>query len=157
MQRSLSVEIVGANRPEEFRVTYESPDPQLAQRITERIARLFIEENLRDRAALVDGTSQSIDAEIEDARFRLTELELKLETVRANQGSRLLRADLIPFEVMQERYRTLLIRREDARSTANLEHVALGEQFRVLEPARVPIGPSDRAGAASTSSARSPA
>ena len=145
MQRSLSVEAVGADRPEQFKVSYESPDPQLAMRITERIASLIIEENLRDREAVFDGTNQSIDAEVEDARFRLAELELKLEALRANRGPRLLRADLIPFEVMQERYRTLLVRRENARSAANLERRAIGEQFRVVEPALVPdrpVGPS---------------
>ena len=144
MQRSLSVEVVGANRPEEFRVSYESPDPQLAQRITERIGRLFVEENLRDREAVVAGTSQSLDAEIEEVRHRLAELERTLETLRANE-QRVLRADLIPFEVLQERYRTLLVRREDARSTANVERFAIGDQFRVLEPARLPdrpVGPS---------------
>ena len=145
MKHSLSVEIVGANWPEQFKVSYESPDPQLAMRITERIASLFIEENLRDREAIVDGTSQSLDAEIDETRVRLAELERTLETLMASQGNRVLRADMIPFEVLQERYKRLLESREHARSAANMERRAIGDQFRVLEPARVPdrpIGPS---------------
>lgn len=145
MRSNISVEIVGADRPEQLRVSYESPDPQLAKRIAERIASLFVEENLRQRETGDGGALQFIEAEIEETRLRLTELERTLETLRSTQGHRVLRADLIPFEVLQERYRNLLVRREDARSTFSLERRAIGEQFRMLEPARVPdrpVGPS---------------
>ncbi len=145
MKQSLSVEVVGADRPEQFRVSYESPDPRLAQRITERIATLFVEENLRDRAAVDEGARQSLDAGIDDMRLRLTEAERTLDARLTAQGGRVLRAEMIPFEVLQERYRDLLIRRENARSVANLERRAIGDQFRMLEPAQVPerpLGPS---------------
>ena len=144
MRRNLGLALQGAGQ--EIVVSYESSDPMLAMRITKRIAELFIEENLRDRDALAFATTYSIDAEVDDARVRLRELELKLEALKATQQNGLLRADLIPFEVMQERYRTLLVRREEARTTANLERRgAIGEQFRMLEGPRVPeqpVGPS---------------
>ena len=40
-------------------------------RVTERLASLFIEENLRDREMLAEGTNQFLTAQLEDARRRL--------------------------------------------------------------------------------------
>lgn len=144
MRRNLDLALQGTGQ--EVVVSYESSDPMLAMRITKRIAELFIEENVRDRDALAFATTDSIDAEVDDARVRLRDLELKLAAQKATQQGGLLRADLIPLDVMQERYRTLLVRREEARSTANLERRgAIGEQFRMLEGPRVPerpVGPS---------------
>jgi uncharacterized protein involved in exopolysaccharide biosynthesis len=145
MRSNISVEIVGSDRPEQLRVSYQSPDPQLAKQIAERIATLFVGENLRLRERLDEGALQSLDAEIDETRLRLAELERTLDTLKATPGNRVLRADLIPFEVLQERYKGLLERREHARSAASMERRAIGDQFRVLEPARVPdrpVGPS---------------
>jgi uncharacterized protein involved in exopolysaccharide biosynthesis len=51
-------------------------------RVTERLASLFIEENLRDREVLAEGTNQFLEAQLEDARRRLVEHEKKLEEYR---------------------------------------------------------------------------
>ena len=37
--------------------SYSSSDPETAQKVTERLASLFIEENLRDRESLAENTS----------------------------------------------------------------------------------------------------
>jgi polysaccharide chain length determinant protein (PEP-CTERM system associated) len=82
-------EIVGAMRgdiqvklqktTETFNISYSSGDPRTAQRVTQRLASAFIEENLRDRAVMAEGTNQFIDAQLEDAKRRLIEHEKKLE------------------------------------------------------------------------------
>ena len=81
-----------------------------------------------------------------DLRRRLIELETSLEDLRArNRGGQVSQADLLPYEVLRERYRTLLVRREEYRSVANQERRELGEQFKVAEAARLPerpLGPS---------------
>jgi len=139
---NIAVEIVGAERPEELRVSYQSPDPRLAMRITERVASMMIEESLRQRDSFTEWTNQSIDDEIDDVRYRLAQLEL---TLRVQPPSGVLRANQIPFEVMQDHYRDLLVRRENARSAASLERRAAGDQFKVVQGARVPdrpVGPS---------------
>jgi hypothetical protein len=85
------------------------------------------------------------DAEIDSVRFRLAELEARLSAQRAQTNAPATRTEMIPFEVLQERYRDLLVKREDARTTAAFERRELGERYRVLEAARVPdrpIGPS---------------
>lgn len=56
MRRDISVEIVPTKGPgdiRQFKVSFQSPDPRLSQRVTERIASMFIIENLRDRQLLV--------------------------------------------------------------------------------------------------------
>ena len=56
--------------------------------VTERLASLFIKENLEDRAVLADATSQFLDSELEDARRRLVEKEKAVEAYRRqHQGS----------------------------------------------------------------------
>ena len=51
-------------------------------KVTERLASLFIEENLRDREMLAEDSYQFLEAQLEDARRRLVEHEKKLEEYR---------------------------------------------------------------------------
>jgi polysaccharide chain length determinant protein (PEP-CTERM system associated) len=67
---------------ESFRVTYVSGDPRIAQKVTERLGSLYIEENVRDRANLAEDTSQFLTSNLEEAKRRLLEHEKKLEVYR---------------------------------------------------------------------------
>jgi polysaccharide chain length determinant protein (PEP-CTERM system associated) len=69
-------------RGDAFTVSYVSDDPITAQRVTTRLASAFIEENVRERASLADGTSEFLQVQLEDARRRLIEQEQKLERYR---------------------------------------------------------------------------
>jgi hypothetical protein len=51
-----------------FNVSFVSSDPRTAMRITERLASLFVEENLRDRVEQVESTSEVIDWQIAELR-----------------------------------------------------------------------------------------
>ena len=42
-----------------FKVSFESSNPKLALKITERLASLFVEENLRQREGQADGRRPS--------------------------------------------------------------------------------------------------
>ena len=71
-----------------FTVAFESDNARTALLVTERLASLFIRENLEDRAVLADATSQFLDAQLEEARRRLLDHEKKLENYRLrNAGS----------------------------------------------------------------------
>ena len=48
-----------------FRVSYKRRRPRTAMRVTERLASLFIEENLRDREVLAEDTNQFLDSQLE--------------------------------------------------------------------------------------------
>jgi polysaccharide chain length determinant protein (PEP-CTERM system associated) len=74
-------------RGDAFRINYAYGDPRTAMRVVERLASLFIEENLRDREVLAEGTNQFLEAQLEDARKRLIEQEKKLAEFRLRHAS----------------------------------------------------------------------
>jgi len=65
-----------------FRIGYQSEDPNTAQKVTARLATLFIDENSRDRENLAQSTNVFLESELEDAKRRLLEHEKKLEEYR---------------------------------------------------------------------------
>jgi polysaccharide chain length determinant protein (PEP-CTERM system associated) len=76
-------------RGDSFRVSFMSGDPQVAKKVTERLAAMFIAENLRDRAVQAEGTSEFLEKQLETARVRLTEHEKRLEEYRLRYSSEL--------------------------------------------------------------------
>jgi polysaccharide chain length determinant protein (PEP-CTERM system associated) len=72
-----------------FAVKFESSQPRTAMQVAERLANMFVQENLADRAVLVDSTSQFLQAQLEDARRRLIEHEAKLEAFRQRNAGQL--------------------------------------------------------------------
>jgi polysaccharide biosynthesis transport protein len=86
--RSLDIEIQTVRR-DAFRLGYSSNDPRTAMRVTERLASLFIDESLRDRAVLAEGTDSFLEAQLDDARRRLIENEKSLEAYRKRHNGEL--------------------------------------------------------------------
>lgn len=62
-----------------FRVGYTGSNPRTVQRVAEAIASYFITESEQDRATLAEGTSQFIEAQLEDARKHLIDQEKRLQ------------------------------------------------------------------------------
>jgi polysaccharide chain length determinant protein (PEP-CTERM system associated) len=79
MRRDIDVQIV---KGDAFRVSYTGREPQTVMKVTERLASLFIEENLRDRAVLAEDSYEFLDAQLEEARRRLVVNEKQLEEYR---------------------------------------------------------------------------
>jgi polysaccharide chain length determinant protein (PEP-CTERM system associated) len=69
-------------RGDAFWVAYKSDEPHTAMKVVERLATMFIEENLKDREVMAEGTDQFLEAQLDDARRRLIEHEKKLEAYR---------------------------------------------------------------------------
>jgi len=86
MRKDIDVQIV---KGDAFRVSFVSEDPRSAMRVTERLASFFIDESLRDREVLAEGTDQFLEAQLEDARRRLIENERKLEEYRQRHNGEL--------------------------------------------------------------------
>jgi protein tyrosine kinase modulator len=86
MRKDIDVEIV---KGDAFRLSFTSNDPRTAMRVTERLASFFIDESLRDRESLAEGTNQFLESQLEDARRRLTETEKKLEEYRRKHDGQL--------------------------------------------------------------------
>jgi uncharacterized protein involved in exopolysaccharide biosynthesis len=146
MRSDIRINILTSRDPQNdggvFRVSFVSSTPQTALRVTERLTNLFIEENLRDRQVQAQGTIQFIDAQIIDVRRQIVDYEATLDALRAeSRGRRLSQADLLPYEVLQETYKALLTKSQESRMAANLERRQIGEQFKIIEPARLPERP----------------
>jgi polysaccharide chain length determinant protein (PEP-CTERM system associated) len=86
MRQDIDVKV---ERGDAFRVSYISAQPRTAQQVTERLASLFIDENLRDRAVQAQGTSQFLEAQLEEARRRLLEHERLLENYQRQYAGQL--------------------------------------------------------------------
>ena len=84
MRNDIDVQTV---KGDAFRLRYTSDNPLTAMRVVERLGSLFIEENLRDREILAEGTNQFLESELESARLRLVERERQLaEYQRKHDG-----------------------------------------------------------------------
>jgi polysaccharide chain length determinant protein (PEP-CTERM system associated) len=86
MRKDIEVDPV---RGDAFWVAFNSDDPRTAMRVAERLASMFIEENLKDREVLAEGTDQFLEAQLDDSRRRLIEHEKKLEAYRQKYAGEL--------------------------------------------------------------------
>ena len=139
---SLERELDGDSR---FSVSFEASEPRVAMQVADRFTAYVIEDHLRSKQAFAQGAEQFIQSQIEDVRERIVAYERKLQDLRSKNGSHLSQAELLPFQVLQDRYRALLIQSEESRTAMNLDQRQIGEQFRLLEPSRLPerpVGPS---------------
>lgn len=78
--KDIGIDIV---KGDAFRVSYQADDPRTAMRVTERLASLFIDESLRDREVLAEGTNQFLATQLDEARRQLVLNEKKLEEYQA--------------------------------------------------------------------------
>jgi polysaccharide chain length determinant protein (PEP-CTERM system associated) len=86
MRADISVQLEGQDS---FRVSYISSDAQIAQKVTARLASLYIEENLRDRETLAEETNLFLESQLDEAKQRLIEHEKKLEAYRRQHSGEL--------------------------------------------------------------------
>jgi polysaccharide chain length determinant protein (PEP-CTERM system associated) len=87
MRKDVTVTLAGAkDNADSFRVSYVNDTPDVARKVTERLASLYIEQNLKDRENQASSTSQFLETQLQDAKQRLVDQEKKLEAYR-NQHS----------------------------------------------------------------------
>jgi uncharacterized protein involved in exopolysaccharide biosynthesis len=87
MRRDITVEPVKGGTT--FVIAYTAADKAVARWVTETLATMFIEANVRDRVMLADGTSQFLESQLEDARQRLIAHEKKLAVYREKYANEL--------------------------------------------------------------------
>jgi polysaccharide chain length determinant protein (PEP-CTERM system associated) len=84
--QDIQVDIV---KGDAFRVAYVGEDPRTVMQVTDRLASEFIDENLRDRELLAEGTNEFLEAQLEESRRRLIDQEKKLEEYRRKHAGQL--------------------------------------------------------------------
>jgi polysaccharide biosynthesis transport protein len=81
MRRDISVTIEAQgtnNRPGAFRIGYQGNDPNLVAQVANRIANLYIEENLKTREVQAQGTTEFMENQLTEAKKKLDSLEASL-------------------------------------------------------------------------------
>ena len=82
--RDIGIAIV---KGDAFRVSYTARDPRTAMRVTERLGSLFIDESLRDREVLAEGTTEFLSTQLDEAQRKLVANENQLlEYQRVHDG-----------------------------------------------------------------------
>ncbi len=86
MRRDIDILVI---KGDSFRITYTGDEPRTVMQVTQRLASLFIDENLRDREMLAQGSFQFLESQLDDSRRRLIEHEKKLEEYRRRHSGEL--------------------------------------------------------------------
>jgi polysaccharide chain length determinant protein (PEP-CTERM system associated) len=76
-------------RGDAFTVSFIGDSPELAQKVTERLSTLFIEENMRDRTVIAESTNQFLRTQLDAALQQLTESERSVEVYRRRYAGEL--------------------------------------------------------------------
>src|SRR5215831_14600236 len=87
MQLDILVEVGASPKGEKtlgsFSVSYFNSNANLAARVTNRLASLFIEENIKGREQAVQGTADFLTRELEDAQKELKDKEERITALKA--------------------------------------------------------------------------
>jgi polysaccharide chain length determinant protein (PEP-CTERM system associated) len=99
-------------------------------------------KRLTDAKAELDNLDREIDSKVaEESRLRsvlgMYQARIEATPLREAELSALMR----DYETLQQTYRSLLQKKEDSEISANLEKRQIGEQFKILDPARMPEKP----------------
>lgn len=92
MRKDITIRVEGGGRPDHpgaFRIAYQGPDPNVVALVTNQLANLFIEENLRAREVHALGTSEFLESQLAESRKRLEEQEAKLSEYKLRHNGEL--------------------------------------------------------------------
>ena len=130
--------------PDVLRVKREIKD--LEARVARGPSSDDLEEDVVVSGTDMDSQLRTVDAEIKVRRQRAAEIQAQIKSleqrmeqmpIREQELSTLLR----DYETTNKRYQALLANKESAKITEQMEKRQKGEQFRVLDPANLPIKP----------------
>lgn len=86
MQLDIRVEVGASPKAEKtlgaFSISYFNSNPNLAAQVTNRLASLFIEENIKGREQAVQGTADFLTRELEDAQKELKDKEEQITALK---------------------------------------------------------------------------
>ena len=100
---------VKVQRQSAFSISFEGREPETVMKVTNKLALMFIEENLKLRESRVEGTSQFISRElqaVESSLKKKDEMFRRYKEKNLGQLPQQLEANLRLFDRLQEQYRT---------------------------------------------------
>jgi len=138
MRKDIGIELVRdvhSQQISSFNITYSSRDPRVAQRVTNELTSLFINENLEVRQQQSEDTTQFLRSQLETARTSLAEQEDKVRQFKSQHVGEMpaqLASNLQILSGLQAQLQT----DEDALNAAKQQHVylqTLADQYRALQ------------------------
>jgi len=137
MRKDITIDLVKDTRNSEitaFKVNYSARDPELAQNVTNELTQLFINENLRVRAELSQGTTRFMEQQLEDARIALAAQEAKVKQFEAAHEGALPSQQQSNLQILAG-FQGQLQNQQDSLNTAKQQRVyyqTLMEQYKNL-------------------------
>src|SRR5439155_17723159 len=103
MRKNIEIE-VGASGGDRglgaFKISFQSSNAGQSAEVTNRLASLFIEENVKARAQEVQGTADFIDRELEDAKKDLQKKEDEIRQLKSQYVSDLPESQTVHVQAM---------------------------------------------------------
>ncbi len=76
-------------RTASFRITYQGPDPVVVARVANKMASLYVEENLKTREVQAEGTTNFIETQLKEAKEKLDTLEASVSQYKLKHNGEL--------------------------------------------------------------------
>src|SRR5215831_19518028 len=133
MRKYIVLKVIGK---EAFSVTYNGQNPNIVMRVTNTLALLFIEENLKTRERQAEGTSEFLASQLLDAERELQKQEHKLKEYQQQHRGAMpaqLDANLRTLDRLQKDLNTLDDSIKSAEVTQAEERKNAAEERRVLQ------------------------
>ena len=143
MRQDISLNIVASGESGAwFTVAYHAADPKIAMRVVERLASLFVQENLQDAERSFGQANAVLQSRLEETGKRLAAVSAELDQARRGAaGSRPVAVLDVEHQVIRDQYRSLFESAQVSRTSQVMERYAIGEQFRILERRGCPERP----------------
>jgi len=121
------------DRPGAFRIGYQGSDPTVVAAVANRLASLYIDENLRVREVQAEGTSQFIDAQLSEAKKTLDDLEAAVSRYKVAHNGELPQQESSISSALS-RLQTELQGTQDSMSRAQQNIVMYDAEIGTIEP-----------------------
>ena len=121
------------DRPGAFRIGYQGSDPTVVAAVANRLASLYIDENLRVREVQAEGTSQFIDAQLSEAKKTLDDLEAAVSRYKVAHNGELPQQESSISSALS-RLQTELQGTQDSMNRAQQNIVMYDAEIGTIEP-----------------------
>jgi uncharacterized protein involved in exopolysaccharide biosynthesis len=120
------------DRPGAFRVSYEGSNPNTVADVTNQLGNLFIEENLRSRETMAEGTSDFMKTQLDQAKKHLEEQEQKLSEFKVTYNGELPQQETSLAQELS-RLQVQLQGNQDALNRASQNKIAIESSITVAQ------------------------
>lgn len=134
LRKDITVETIKGtsdrNPVDGFKISYVALTPEQAQEVTQQIAALFIEENIKERDQDVEGTQRFIENQLIEARAELAAQDAKIRDFKSTHLGTLPEQEQANLAMISQ-YQSLAQQNSEAIDRANQQQVYLQSMLNV--------------------------